>query len=148
MRFTHLTDDLLLRSYTDPFSRRSHWLANQSHVPLWLWDSSLNKSSQGFTQAKENTAKHLKTGSWIMDDMLGYIRHKNQFRSLLHIMAGAGEQEGSCTLVLDKQNSAGCVPLSNQGYQGNLCPLQTKSSWWHYILQDQDPTNTLCWRCK
>lgn len=41
-----------------------------------------------------------------MDDMLGYTRHKSQFRlrSLLHIMAGTGERGGSCTLGLDKQN--------------------------------------------
>lgn len=41
-----------------------------------------------------------------MDDMLGYIRHKSQFklRSPLHVMAGTGEQGGSCALGLDKQN--------------------------------------------
>jgi len=48
-----------------------------------------------------------------MDDMLGYFRHKSRFelRSLLHIMAGTGEQGGSCTLGLDQQNTVVVVCL-------------------------------------
>lgn len=136
--------------YQTLLSKKSLTLANQSLVPLWLGDSSLNKSSQGFTQAKENTDKHLKTDSWIMDNMLGYIRHKSQFkpRSLLHIMAGTGKQGGSSTLGLDKQNTVlvACLYLTKAVRENCLLPKQRQAD---VITSSKAKIlHTHCWRCK